>query len=100
MGKTTMDGSEQILFEDTEAGEYNGYVFLDTLQGGDTVDIRVYIADAEDDKYKLRDVKEFSGVQSLQSIGFLPTIGDCGYKVTARQTTGTYRTLSWAFFRR
>jgi len=95
-----MDGTEQTLFESTEIGEYNGYVFLDTLLAGDTVVVYVYIKDHEDAKYKLRDSASFSDVQVAPAVGFLPTMGKVGYKVTAKQIAGTYRTVTHAWFKR
>jgi len=95
-----MDGTEKTLFESTELGEYNGYVYLDKLLTGDTVRVKVFIKDHEDDTYKLRDSKDFTGVQTVPTVGFLPTIGKVGYKVTAQQIAGTYKDVTHAWFKR
>jgi len=95
-----MNGTEQTLFENTEIGEYNGYVYLDALQTGDTIRLRVYIKDPENELYKLRDSKDFTGVQANPAVGFLATMASIGYKVTAHQIAGTYRVLTHNWFKR
>lgn len=100
MAKTTMDGTEQTLFESTELGEYNGQVFFDKMQAGDTITLRVFLKDEEDATYKLRDSKAFNGVQTASAIGFLSVIGKVGYKVTAQQSAGTYRQVTHQWFKR
>jgi len=89
-----MNGTEQTLFENTELGEYNGHIFLDKMQAGDTIVLKIYVKDHEDDVYKLRDSATYTGAQTKPCVGFLPTIGKVGLKVTAQQTAGTYRTVT------
>jgi hypothetical protein len=100
MAKTTMDGTEQILFENTELGEYNGLVFLDKLVQNDTVRIKIYLKDEEDSVYKLRDSKDFSNAQTVPVVGFLPTMGNVGFKITAQQIAGTYKIVTHTWFKR
>ena len=100
MAKTTMDGSEQTLFESTELGEYSGHVFLNSMQAGDVIVLRIYLKSEEDSQYYLRDTASFSGVQGTPAVGMLLTIGKVGYKFTAQQSAGTYRQLSHQWFKR
>lgn len=100
MGSTTMDGTELDLFESTELGEYSGYVFLDDLLSGDTIVLKVYVKDVEDDVYKLWLQDEYSGVLSSPALRMEPMIGKVGMKVTAQQTAGTNRTITHMWFKR
>jgi len=100
MAKNVMDGTEQTLFESTELGEYSGYIFLDQMQTGDEIAIRVYIKDVEDGVYKLREVVVFTDAQDAPAVEIRPIIGKVGIKVTAQQTAGTYRTVTSMWFKR
>jgi len=100
MGKTTMNGTEQVLFENTELGEYNGYVYLDKMVSGDKIRVRVYLKDKEDDTYKLRDSKDFENAQSTSAIGFLPCMSGHGFKVTAQQIAGAMKDVTYKWFKR
>jgi len=100
MAKNVMDGTEQTLFESTELGEYSGYIFLDQMQSGDEIVLRVYIKDVEDGNYKLRESVTLTGVQNFPAIEIRPIIGKVGIKVTAQQTSGTYRTVTSMWFKR
>lgn len=95
-----MDGTEQLLFENTEIGEYSGYIFLDKMQSGDTIVIRVYIKDVEEDTYKKWLEDTFSGALALPALRMEPIIGKVGIRVTARQTAGSYRTITHQWFKR
>jgi hypothetical protein len=100
MGKTLMDGTEQVMFESTELGEYSGYVFLEALRSGDTVVIREYIKDVEDDVYRLFETHTYSNVQDLPAIRIVPIIGKVGIKITIQQTAGVYREVTHMWFKR
>jgi hypothetical protein len=100
MPKTALDGTEQTLFESTELGEYSGWIFLDQLQSGDTVVIRVYVKDVEDGVYKKWLEDSYSGVLSCPALHLEPTIGKVGLKVTIQQTAGTYRIVTHMWFKR
>ncbi|RLC82429.1 MAG: hypothetical protein DRJ03_19065 [Chloroflexi bacterium] len=100
MGRITLDGTEQTLFESTELAEYFGYVFLNNLEDGDTVVIRVYIRDVEDSKYYLADEKSFSNAQAIPVVRITNVIGKVGIKITIQQTAGTYRDVDHMWFRK
>lgn len=95
-----MDGTEQTLFENTDLGEFSGYVFLDKIGSGDTVVLRMYIKDVESGVYKLRDLASYSGVQSVPCVGVASCCGKVGLKVTAEQTAGTYKEITHMWFKK
>ena len=95
-----MDGTEQIIFESTELGEYNGYVFLEAMEAGDTIVIREYIKDVEDNVYRLYEDYSYSDAQTKPAIRIPPIVGKVGFKITAQQTVGTYREISYMWFKR
>ena len=100
MGKTEMDGTEQTIFENTELGEYSGYIFLDAMESGDSITIRIYVKDPEDGNYKKFLEETFTGVIDPPTVRVAPIIGECGVKVTAQQTAGTYKTITHMWFKR
>jgi len=100
MGKTTMDGTEQTLFENTSLGEFSGYIFLDKMQSSDAIVVRCYVKDVEDNVYKLYESYSYSGVQSKPAIRVVPMIGKIGVKFSAQQTAGTYRVIDHMWFKR
>ena len=95
-----MDGTEQTIFENTELGEYSGYIFLDALESGDSITIRIYIRDPEDGNYKKYLEETFDGVIDPPTVRVVPIIGKCGIKVTAQQTAGSYKTITHMWFKR
>lgn len=100
MGSTTMDGTEQVLFESTELGEYSGYIFLHRMETGDTIVIRVYIRNVEDGNYYPWLEDAFTGKQKCPAVRMEPIIGKTGIRVTAQQTAGAYRTIDHMWFKR
>lgn len=98
-----MTGAEDSLFEDTELAEFSGHIFLDQMQGGDVITIRVYIKDINDttgSPYKAWIVDTYSGVQACPCLRLEPTIGKVGIKITAQQSSGTMRTITSQWFKR
>jgi hypothetical protein len=95
-----MDGTEQTIFESTELGEYSGYIFLDKLQAGDTVVVKIYVKDVNDEAYKKWLEDSFSDALSCTALRMEPMIGKVGVKVTLQQTAGTYRTVNHMWFKR
>jgi len=100
LGKTEMDGTEQTIFENTELGEYSGYIFLDALESGDSITIRIYIRDPEDGNYKKFIEETFTGKLNTPVVRITPIIGKVGVKVTAEQTSGSYKTITHTWFKR
>jgi hypothetical protein len=100
MPTTTMDGSEQTLFENTELGAYSGYIFLNNVQSGDTILFTCYINDVEAGVYRIREQKQITGAQTYTALEVRELIGKSGIKITAKQTGGTYRVLDHMWFKR
>jgi hypothetical protein len=100
MAQNTMDGTEQIIFENTDLGAYSGYVFTDQLQAGDTIVLTAYVWDIEDGKYKVREGKTITGVQANTVLEVREFLAKGGAKVTCMQTAGTYRTINSEWFKR
>jgi hypothetical protein len=100
MGSTTLDMSEQTMFENTELGEYSGYVFLDKMKSGDTVIVRLYVKDVETSEYKKYIDEEYSDVLSCPTLRITPIIGKVGYKITIQQTDGTSFIVTHMWFKR
>jgi len=100
MGSTTMDGTEQVIFESTELGEYSGYIFLDKMEDGDSITVRVYIKDVNDDTYKKWLEDTYSDALATPVLRMEPIIGKVGIKVTLQQTAGTYKTVTHMWFKR
>lgn len=100
MGSMLMDGTEQTLFENTELGEYSGFIFFDSLKNGDAVTIKIYVRDVEDEAYKRWISDTYIYELENPTVRMLPVIGKVGLKVTAEQTAGTYRTITHMWFKR
>jgi hypothetical protein len=103
-GSITMDGTEQTLVLDEIAGNpqrfLEGYIDLSQLQSGDTIRIKYYIKIKADEPYKEYFSREYSNKQPTQLLYVATKPAKYGLKITAQQTAGTYRTLSYQFFRR
>jgi len=100
VGRVTLSGEWQTLFEATEIGEYQGYIFLDKLEAGDTVEMRIMVKDEEDDTYKRYMLRSWSGVQEDPVKRVEPLPCATGLKVEMRQTAGTYKEVTFKFFGR
>lgn len=95
-----MDGTEQTLFENTELGEFSGYIFLKAMGASDVITIRAKVMNKETEEYELADTGTFTGVQTTSCIRIAQVIGKMGLQVTAQQTAGTYRTITSMWFKR
>lgn len=100
MGSTLMDGTEQTLFEASDVGEYAGYIFLDDMKPNDRIVIRVYVKDPEDSVYKRWGETTYNYGFDDPTIHFQPMQNRVGYKVTAEQTLGSYRTITHTWFKK
>ena len=100
MGKKTMDDTEQTLFESTKLGEYSGYIFLDDMKPDDEIVVNLYIKDVEDSVYKIKDTVTYTYEPAEPAKSVAPLIGKVGLKVTAQQTAGTYREITYMWFKR
>lgn len=95
-----MDGTEQVLFESTELGEYSGYIILNEMQTNDDITLKCYIKNEEDGNYYLADSALFEDVQATPTIRIAQVCGKVGIKFTAKQDAGTNRTISHMWLKR
>jgi len=103
-----MDGTEktviEVLLSDLEDYEQpfviEGYIDLSSMQSGDTIVLREYVAIESGVTYKLYATHTYNDAQTEPLIHFTKKLGSYGYKVTAEQTAGAYRTLNYFFGRR
>jgi hypothetical protein len=103
-GTVTMDGTEKNVVLDEVTGNpqrfLEGYIDLTPMASGDTIVIRQYMKIASAGDYVKYAEETYSGAQSPPLLYIVTKPGRYGIKVTAQQTAGTYRTLTFQFFRR
>jgi hypothetical protein len=103
-GNVTMDGTELNVVLDEVTGNpsrfLEGYIDLTPMASGDTIVIRQYMKIASTGAYVKYAEESYSGAQSLPLLYITTKTGRYGIKVTAQQTAGTNRTLTYQFFRR
>ena len=103
-GTVTMDGTEKNVVLDEVSGNpsrfLEGYIDLSPMASGDTIVIRQYMKIAATGDYVKYAEETYSGAQSLPLLYIVSKSGRYGIKITAQQTAGTYRTLTYQMFRR
>jgi len=103
-GSVTMDGGENtvILDEITDNPQrfLEGYIDLSPLASGDTLVIRQYMKISATGGYVKYAEETYSGAQDIPLLYVVTKPARYGLKVTAQQTAGTYRSLTYQFFRR
>ena len=103
-GTVVMDGTEKNVVLDEITGNpsrfLEGYIDLTPMASGDTIVIRQYIKIASGGDYIKYAEETYSGAQTLPLLYVVSKSGRYGIKITAQQTAGTYRTLTYQFFRR
>jgi hypothetical protein len=103
-GSVTMDGTEKNVVLDEVAGNpqrfLEGYIDLTPMASGDTIVIRQYMKITATGGYIKYAEETYSGAQSIPLLYIVTKPGRYGIKVTAQQTAGTYRSLTYQFFRR
>jgi hypothetical protein len=103
-GSVTMDGKELNVVLDEITGNpqrhLEGYIDLTPMASGDTIVIRQYMKIASAGAYVKYAEETYSGAQTLPLLYVTTKSGRYGIKVTAQQTAGTYRSLTYQFFRR
>ena len=78
---------------------FDGYIDLTPLTTGDTIEVRVYIQIDVLGSYVQYYVQPFSDAQTPNNLIYIPTLpSDLGWKLTAKQTAGTARTLNWRVY--
>ena len=94
-GNVTTNTSEQDLFDITALRHFATWVYLDDLDTGDSVQIRVYVQDPNDSATMKKYIDVLvSDAQSSPSF-YIPWIPVEQYQVTIQKVTGTDRNISW-----
>jgi len=103
-GQVTLSGTETNVVLDEVTGNpsryLEGYIDLSPLTSGDTIIIRQYIQIASAGSYIKYAEETYSGAQDPPLLYIVTKPGRYGIRITAVQTAGTYRTLTFQFFRR
>ena len=103
-GTVVMDGTEKNVVLDEISGNpqrfLEGYIDLSPMASGDTIVIRQYMKITATGGYVKYAEESYSGAQSLPLLYIVTKPGRYGIRITAQQTAGTNRTLSFQFFRR
>jgi hypothetical protein len=103
-GSVVMDGTEKNVVLDEVSGNpsrfLEGYIDLSPMESGDTIVIRQYIKIAPAGNYVKHAEETYTGAQTLPLLYIATKTGRYGIKITAQQTAGTNRTLTYQFFRR
>jgi hypothetical protein len=103
-GTVAMDGTEKNVVLDEVTGNpqrfLEGYIDLTPMQSGDTIIVRQYMKIASAGNYVKYAEETYSGAQTLPLLYITTKTGRYGIKITAQQTSGTNRTLTYQFFRR
>jgi len=103
-GSLTMDGTEQTLvldeIVDNPLRYLEGYVDVSAMGTGDKILVRMYMRIAEDATYKQYAEAVYEGIPPLPLAYLATKPVKYGLKITAQQTKGTYKTLTYQFFRR
>lgn len=95
-GTATMDGTEQTLKEwSAVTGQYDMYVDLTNLAGGDTARLRQYMKIKNGGSYVLFGSEQYSGAQSIPLVYIQVKPNRRGMKVTLCQSAGTNRNVDW-----
>jgi hypothetical protein len=99
-----MDGTEKNVVLDEVSGNpsrfLEGYIDLSPMASGDTIVIRQYMKITATGDYVKYAEETYSGAQTLPLLYIVTKPGRYGIKITAQQTAGTNRTLTYQFFRR
>ncbi len=96
-GVLLMTGAVQDIITATGLKYYSGYVYLDNLVAGDSVDIIIYVNDPQAAALKIYDQWTYSGVQDVPAI-FLVNVPTDDFKVTIEQTAqgaGGYKNINY-----
>jgi hypothetical protein len=103
-GSVAMDGTEKNVVLDEVNGNpqrfLEGYIDLTPMASGDTIVVRQYMKIASAGAYVKYAEETYSGAQTLPLLYIVSKSGRYGIKITAQQTAGTNRTLTYQFFRR
>ncbi|HYK46555.1 MAG TPA: hypothetical protein VEV83_15370 [Parafilimonas sp.] len=95
---TMIIGTEVTLYNPTSIKRFDGYVDLSAMATGDTIELRVYVLIDTLGAYKQYNIQTYADSQT-SPLKYIPTLpSDIGWKLTAKQTLGTARTITWRIY--
>lgn len=94
-GALAVTGSVANLFSSqTTLQHYATWIFFFNLTAGDSIEITIYVEDAQASTERIYDQFIVSGVQDKPSV-FIPFVPTESYRVEAETISGTNRTINW-----
>lgn len=97
-GSLVMNGSEQPLFPSQAVGllHYSTKIFFDEMEEGDEITIRVFDEDVDASTEKIYRTERVQGPQkSNRLVNWIPS---SSYRVTCEQTSGSFKTITFALY--
>lgn len=97
------DNNENTIFDVTPAlNNWSSQVFINALQSGDTITIKIYVDDVQAGTEKIMYSQSFTGPYNGAGVAvgvFLFPIQCTSYKLTLQQSAGTLRTFNWVRYK-
>jgi len=94
-GSQLMTGTAANLFvSQTTLQHYATWIFTNALLAGDVLHIVIFVNDVNGAAERIYDEFDVSGVQAKPGV-FIPFVPTNSYRITAHQTAGTNRTITW-----
>jgi hypothetical protein len=101
-GDLTADGTEQTVWDVTTNKWFFGYIDLENMTTGDTVELRQYLqvrSSGVSTLVQIEPTVTYTDAQTGKKVVFFtPMPSDVEYKVTLTQTTGTNRVYPFKLF--
>lgn len=91
----TTNASEQDLFDITALRHYASWIYLDNLDTGDSVQIRVYILDPNDSNQSKKYLDVLVSDAQASPAFYIPWVPTGQYRVSIQKVTGTDRVVTW-----
>lgn len=98
-GSITANGTEQTVIELSELVTIYGWIDLSSMSSGDTVIIRYYVRIEAGGALRKYAEETFINAQANPMIRFPPVTARYGIKITLQQTSGTFKSFKYQFFK-
>jgi len=97
-GSLLLTGTFQTVFQATINKTYEGKIDLSAMQAGDTVEIQGHERIESGGAWiKYTKTITYNDAVDDPLVGFQPRGNPYGYRIQARQTAGTFRTIKYLF---
>ena len=94
-GSVLTDGTEQDLFDITALQHYATLVFLDDLETGDSIQVRVYIQDPADSAAMKKYIDVLVTDAQSNPAFYIPWTPTEQYRVSIQRVNGGDHTVTW-----